>query len=167
MYFVAVDQCAPVSLLIYIYFALPKQNWIFWIEFLQIKFACFFSDFRFNLFRFAYSVAILLLHILYGLIFFLLKQQTSITVYRWPTKENTRSFFVCSKQRKMPFSVSSVFRIYIFIYIYIYKYTHIHICKGGQIAILVRWSAVQRTTEMLADQRTGKNSGPAPADYRN
>jgi hypothetical protein len=32
---------------------------------------------------------------------------------------------------------------------------------------LVRWSAAQRTTEMLADQRTGKNSGPAPADYRN
>jgi hypothetical protein len=28
------------------------------------------------------------------------------------------------------------------------------ISKGGQ-------------TEMLADQRTGKNSGPAPADYRN
>jgi hypothetical protein len=39
--------------------------------------------------------------------------------------------------------------------------------KGGQTAILVRWSAAQRTTEMLADQRTGKNSGPAPADYRN
>ncbi len=32
---------------------------------------------------------------------------------------------------------------------------------------LVRWSAAQRTTEMLADQRTGKNSGLAPADYRN
>jgi hypothetical protein len=29
------------------------------------------------------------------------------------------------------------------------------------------WSAAQRTTEMLADQRIGKNSGPAPADYRN
>jgi hypothetical protein len=40
------------------------------------------------------------------------------------------------------------------------------ICKGGQTAILVRWSAAQRTTEILADQRTGKNSGPAPADYR-
>ncbi len=39
--------------------------------------------------------------------------------------------------------------------------------KGGQTDILVRWSAAQRTTEMLADQRTGKNSGPAPADYRN
>jgi hypothetical protein len=39
--------------------------------------------------------------------------------------------------------------------------------KGGQTAILVRWSAAQWTTEMLADQRTGKNSGPAPADYRN
>jgi hypothetical protein len=39
--------------------------------------------------------------------------------------------------------------------------------KSGQTAILVRWSAAQRTTEMLADQRTGKNSGPAPADYRN
>ncbi len=38
--------------------------------------------------------------------------------------------------------------------------------KGGQTAILV-WPAAQRTTEMLADQRTGKNSGPAPADYRN
>jgi hypothetical protein len=25
--------------------------------------------------------------------------------------------------------------------------------KGGQTAILVRWSAAQRTTEMLADQR--------------
>ncbi len=32
---------------------------------------------------------------------------------------------------------------------------------------LFRWSTAQRTTEMLADQRTGKNSGPAPADYRN
>jgi hypothetical protein len=39
--------------------------------------------------------------------------------------------------------------------------------KGGQTAILVRWSAAQRTTEMLADQRNGKNSGPAPADNRN
>ncbi len=29
------------------------------------------------------------------------------------------------------------------------------------------WSAAQRTTEMLVDQRTGKNSGPAPADNRN
>jgi predicted secreted protein len=42
------------------------------------------------------------------------------------------------------------------------------ICKGRQTANFVRWSAAQRTTEMLADQRrTGKNSGPAPADYRN
>jgi hypothetical protein len=32
---------------------------------------------------------------------------------------------------------------------------------------LVRWSAAQRTTVMLANQWTGKNSGPAPADYRN
>jgi hypothetical protein len=32
---------------------------------------------------------------------------------------------------------------------------------------LVRWSAAQRTNKMLADQRTGTNSGPAPADYRN
>jgi hypothetical protein len=40
------------------------------------------------------------------------------------------------------------------------------IWKGGQTAILVRWSAVQRTTEILADQRTGKNSGPTPADQR-
>ncbi len=39
--------------------------------------------------------------------------------------------------------------------------------KGGQTAIWVRWSTAQRTNEMLADQRTGKNSGPAPADYRN
>jgi hypothetical protein len=39
--------------------------------------------------------------------------------------------------------------------------------KGGQTAILVRWNAAQRTTKMLADQQTGKNSGPAPADYRN
>ncbi len=39
--------------------------------------------------------------------------------------------------------------------------------KGGQTAILVRWSAAQRNTEMVADQRTGKNSGLAPADYRN
>jgi hypothetical protein len=39
--------------------------------------------------------------------------------------------------------------------------------KGGQTAILVRWSTAQRTTEMLADQRTGKNSEPAPANYRN
>ncbi len=44
---------------------------------------------------------------------------------------------------------------------------HFDAAKGGQTAILVRWSAAQRTTEMLADQRTGKNSGPAPADYRN
>ncbi len=28
-------------------------------------------------------------------------------------------------------------------------------------------SAAQRTTEMIVDQRTGKNSGPALADYRN
>jgi hypothetical protein len=41
------------------------------------------------------------------------------------------------------------------------------VTKGGQTTILVRWSAAQRTTEMLADQRTGKNSGPAPAIYRN
>jgi hypothetical protein len=39
--------------------------------------------------------------------------------------------------------------------------------RGGQTAILVRWSAAQRTNKMLADQRTGKNSGPAPADYQN
>jgi hypothetical protein len=32
---------------------------------------------------------------------------------------------------------------------------------------LVRWSAAQRTTEMVADQQTGKNSEPALADYRN
>jgi hypothetical protein len=38
---------------------------------------------------------------------------------------------------------------------------------GMLTAILVRWSAVQRTTEMIADQRTGKNSGPALEDYRN
>ncbi len=31
--------------------------------------------------------------------------------------------------------------------------THYQLAKGGQTAILVRWSAVQRTTEMLADQR--------------
>jgi hypothetical protein len=28
-------------------------------------------------------------------------------------------------------------------------------------------SAAQRTTEMIVEQRTGKNSGPALADYRN
>jgi hypothetical protein len=28
-------------------------------------------------------------------------------------------------------------------------------------------SAAQRTTEMIADQQTGKNSGPVLADYRN
>jgi hypothetical protein len=28
--------------------------------------------------------------------------------------------------------------------------------NGGQTAILVHWSAAQQTTEMLADQRTGK-----------
>jgi hypothetical protein len=28
-------------------------------------------------------------------------------------------------------------------------------------------SAAQRTTEMIVDQRTGKKSGPALADYRN
>ncbi len=32
---------------------------------------------------------------------------------------------------------------------------------------LVRWSTAQQNNEMLADQRTGKNSGSAPADYRN
>jgi hypothetical protein len=41
------------------------------------------------------------------------------------------------------------------------------IIKGGQTAILVHWSAAQRTTEMIADQQTGKNSGPVLADYRN
>jgi hypothetical protein len=39
------------------------------------------------------------------------------------------------------------------------------ISKAGQTAILVRWSAAQRTAEMIV-QRNGKNSGPAPADYR-
>jgi hypothetical protein len=43
----------------------------------------------------------------------------------------------------------------------------LHKYKGGQTAILVHWSAAQRTTEMLTEQRTGKNSGPAPVDYRN
>jgi hypothetical protein len=32
----------------------------------------------------------------------------------------------------------------------------LQLVKGGQTAILVRWSAAQRTTEMLADQLTGK-----------
>ncbi len=41
------------------------------------------------------------------------------------------------------------------------------IIKDGQTAILVHWSAAQQTTEMIADQQTGKNSGPALADYRN
>jgi hypothetical protein len=41
------------------------------------------------------------------------------------------------------------------------------VSKGGQTAILVRWFAAQWTAEMLADQPTGKNCGPAPADYRN
>jgi hypothetical protein len=49
----------------------------------------------------------------------------------------------------------------------IHRYCSTYVTKGGQTAILVRWSAAQRTTEMLADQRTEKNSGPAPADYRN
>jgi hypothetical protein len=34
--------------------------------------------------------------------------------------------------------------------------------RDGQTAIFGRW-----TTEMIADQRTGKKSGPALADYRN
>jgi hypothetical protein len=28
--------------------------------------------------------------------------------------------------------------------------------RGGQTALLVRWSAVQQTTKMIADQQTGK-----------
>jgi hypothetical protein len=54
----------------------------------------------------------------------LLKQQTSITVYRLPTKEN-----------KLPFSVSSVFRIYICIL----KRQHIlyrYVCIDRYISIL-------------------------------
>jgi hypothetical protein len=38
--------------------------------------------------------------------------------------------------------------------------------KGGQTTILVRWSAAQQTTEMLADQRTGKNSGQLKLSFR-
>jgi hypothetical protein len=45
-------------------------------------------------------------------------------------------------------------------------HVRLDIHKGGQTAILVRLSAAQRTTEMLADQRTGKYSGPAPANYQ-
>jgi hypothetical protein len=46
-----------------------------------------------------------------------------------------------------------------------------HVCTA-EAGIPLFWSAVplsaaQRTTEMIADQRTGKNSGPALADYRN
>jgi hypothetical protein len=53
-----------------------------------------------------------------------MKQQTSITVYRLPTKEN-----------KLPFSVSSVFRIFPYIYCilkrqHIYRYFDIYIDKG-------------------------------------
>jgi hypothetical protein len=33
------------------------------------------------------------------------------------------------------------------------KKVDLYTSKGGQTAILVRWSAAQRTTEMLADQR--------------
>jgi hypothetical protein len=35
--------------------------------------------------------------------------------------------------------------------------------QGGQTAILVHWSAAQRAAEIIADQRTGKNSGPVLA----
>jgi hypothetical protein len=48
----------------------------------------------------------------------LLKQQSSITIYRLPTKEN-----------KLPLSVSSIFRIYIYIYLYVCVYIYIHIEK--------------------------------------
>ncbi len=42
----------------------------------------------------------------------------------------------------------------------------------AEVSIPLFWSAgllsnAQRTTQMIADQRTGKNSGPALADYRN
>jgi hypothetical protein len=56
-----------------------------------------------------------------------------------------------------------------FIFTFLYFCMYCTVIRGGQTAILVRWSAVRcpRTTEMRADQRTGKNSGPALADYRN
>jgi hypothetical protein len=42
---------------------------------------------------------------------------------------------------------------------------------GGQIAVLVHWSAVRCPADcqntVIADQRSGKNSRPALADYPN
>jgi hypothetical protein len=51
-------------------------------------------------------------------------QQTSITVYRLPIKKNKLPFPFPANKRKLPFSVSSVFR---FIYLYIYIYIHIYV----------------------------------------
>ncbi len=68
--------------------------------------------------------------------------------------------------------------VYIYVCIYIYMYICIYICMYvcmyvctvcmyTKVGRPLFWSAAQRTTEILADQRTGKISGPAPADYRN
>ncbi len=69
----------------------------------------------------------------------LLIQQTLITVYRLPTRENNLPFFVCRKETEVcrfRFPVCSkqievgVFRIYIYLYRYIniYIYIYIYIC---------------------------------------
>jgi hypothetical protein len=44
-------------------------------------------------------------------------------------------------------------------------FTGPEISARWQTAILVSWSPGQRTIEMIADQRTGKSSGPVSADY--
>jgi hypothetical protein len=43
----------------------------------------------------------------------------------------------------------------------------LHIARGWQTIILFHQSTAQRTTDMIADQQTGKNSGPALTAYRN
>ncbi len=76
----------------------------------------------------------------------LLKQQTSITVYRLWTKENQLQISICRKQTevcrfrfpKMPFSVSSIFcqcvsvrtGTYSYLYLYLYFYLYAAVSNG-------------------------------------
>ncbi len=61
----------------------------------------------------------------------MLKRQTSLDVYRLPTKDNKPpcSVFRLQKQTNgsLPFSFSVYIYVYIYIYIYIYKYIYIYI----------------------------------------
>jgi hypothetical protein len=79
----------------------------------------------------------------------LLKQQTLITVYHLPTKENKIPFSFCRKQmegysfhfpfaankQNVSFSINTVFHMYIFIYIYVETAAYIYIYPFIYVAV--------------------------------